>query len=209
MCALSVKDGLSAIAREVLEDVCKEAETLIAASEEDAKRRLRAAKEDADKNYQAIIDHTTTRAEAEKRRITSLTEVEMRNQLLQTKEALVDAVFEKVVSRLEAFTKTEEYHNYLLRLIEKTAKTIGSKKLTLYVNAKDKKWLNEGSLDRLSKKLRLDLQLSRQEEDVVGGCKIETTDGKISSDNTLENRLKELKPVLRVDVARILFGKEA
>lgn len=208
MNGLSVKDGLSAIAREILEDILKEAEALVSTSGEDAKRTLRTAKEEADKNYQIIIDRATTRTETEKRRITSLTEVEMRNQLLQTKESLVDAAFEKAQSRLKAFTKTEEYHDYLLMLIEKTAKTIGSKKLVVYVNAKDKKWLNEGKFDRLSRKLRVQLKLANQDEEVAGGCKIETADGKVVSDNTLENRLKELKPILRVEVARILFGKE-
>ncbi len=209
MDASSVKDGLSAIACEILEDVCKEAEALIAASEEEAKRALQAAKEESEKNYQAIIDSATNRAEMEKRKIKSLTEVEARNQLLQTKEAVIDAAFETALSQINAFTKTEQYHNYLLTLIEKTARKIGSKKLIIHVNAEDRKWLNEESLTKLSKKFHLELQLSNRDELVAGGCRIETVDGKIVLNNTMENRLQELKPALRVEVARILFDKEA
>jgi V/A-type H+-transporting ATPase subunit E len=209
MSALSVKDGLSAIAREVLQDVQKEAEAIIVAAEKDAKQTLRAAKEEADANYQITIDQATTQAAVEKRKITSLTEVEVRNQLLQTKETLVNAAFEKAQTQLAAFTKTEQYHEHLLALIEETAKKIGSKKLTVHVNAKDKEWLAQGDLAKLSKKLRFELSLSDQTEQIMGGCKIETADGKVVSDNTLENRLQELKPALRVDAARILFGKEA
>lgn len=208
MSSLSVKEGLSAIAREVLEDVRKEAEAIIAASEKEAKQTLRAAKEDADTNYQIIIDQASAKAAAEKRKITSLTEVEMRNQLLQTKETLVNAAFDKAQTQLAAFTKTEQYHEHLLTLIEETAKKIGLKKLIVHINAKDKAWLAQGDLAKLSKKLRFDLSLSDQTEQIMGGCKIETADGKVISDNTLENRLQELKPNLRVEVAKILFGKE-
>ena len=78
----------------------------------------------------------------------------------------------------------------------------------MHINAKDKAWLAQGDLAKLSKKLRFDLSLSDQTEQIMGGCKIETADGKVISDNTLENRLQELKPNLRVEVAKILFGKE-
>ena len=49
---MTVKDGVSAIASEVLGDVQKEAEAIILAAENEAKETLRAAKEQADQNYQ-------------------------------------------------------------------------------------------------------------------------------------------------------------
>ena len=64
-------------------------------------------------------------------------------------------------------------------------------------------------LNRLSKKLHCELKISDQTEDFIGGCKIQTADGKINYDSTIDNRLKELKPTLRVEVAKILFEKEA
>ena len=209
MSASDINQGLSAIAREVLEDVRKEAEALITASETEAQRTLRAAKEEADKNYQTTIDQATAKAEAEKRKISSLTEVEIRNRLLQTKETLIDSAFEKAFAKLVAFTKTEQYYEYLLKLIEKTTKGIHSKSLIVCVNAKDRVWLTNGYLDKLSMKLHVELTLADEAEAVIGGCKIQTADGRIVSDNTLENRLQELKPTLRVEMARTLFGKEA
>jgi len=206
---VSIKDGLSAIASEVLDDVQKEAEAIILAAENEAKETLKAAKEQADQNYQAIINQAKTKAETERRKITSVTEVEMRNRLLQTKEDLVDNAFEKALVKLQDFVKTEEYHEHLLKLIEKVAKRIASKNLLVQVNAEDKTWLTQDMLNRLSKKLRRELKLSDETEDFIGGCKIQTVDGKITYDSTMNNRLQELKSTLRVEVAKILFGKEA
>jgi V/A-type H+-transporting ATPase subunit E len=206
---VSIKDGLSAITSEVLEDVQKEAEAIILAAENEAKETLKAAKEQADQNYQAIITQAKTKAEAERRKITSVTEVEMRNRLLQAKEDLVDVAFEKALVKLQDFVKTEEYHEHLLKLIEEVAKRIASKNLLVQVNAEDKTWLTQDMLNRLSKKLRRELRLSDETGDFIGGCKIQTVDGKITFDSTINNRLQELKSTLRVEVAKILFGKEA
>jgi len=206
---VSIKYGLSAITSEVLEDVQKEAEAIILAAENEAKKTLKAGKEQADQNYQTIINQAKTQAENERRKITSVTEVEMRNRLLQTKEELVNTALEKALIKLEGFVTTEKYHEYLLKLIEEVAERIDQKNLVVQVNSKDKAWLTRDILNLLSKKLHCELKLSEQTEDYIGGCKILTVDDKITYDSTIDNRLQELKPALRVEVAKILFGKEA
>jgi V/A-type H+-transporting ATPase subunit E len=205
---MSVKDGLSAIANEVLAEVQKEAEAIILSSQNQAKETLKVAKQQADEKYETMIKQATAKAEGEKRKIASVTEVEMRNRLLQSKEKLVDTAFDKALARIKEFAATEEYRRYLLKLIEEAAKRINQKKLAIQVNAKDKAWLTQDTLNRLSKKLNCELTLLDQTDDYIGGFKIQTVDGKITYDSTLDNRLKELKPVLRVEVAKVLFGKE-
>jgi len=205
---VSVKDGLAAIANEVLGDVQKEAEAIILSSQNQAKETLKVAKQQADEKYKTIINQATAKAEGEKRKIASVTEVEMRNQLLKSKEELVDIAFDKALARIKEFAATDEYNRYLLKLIKEVAKRIGQKKLAIQVNAKDKAWLTQDTLNRLSEKLNCELTLLDQTEDCIGGFKIQTVDGKITYDSTLDNRLGELRSVLRVEVAKILFGKE-
>jgi vacuolar-type H+-ATPase subunit E/Vma4 len=205
---MSLKNGLSAIANDVLGDVQKEAEAIILAAENEAKATLKAAKEQAEQSYLTMINQATEKAEAEKRKIATVTEVEMRNRLFQTKDDLVGIAFEKAVSKLKDFTKTERYHGYLLKLVEEGARKIGQKNLAVQVNAADKIWLTQGSLNRLSEKLDCKLKLLDQTANCIGGCKVQTIDDKISYDGTLDNKIQELKPVLRVEVAKILFRME-
>jgi V/A-type H+/Na+-transporting ATPase subunit E len=202
-----VKNGISAIANDVVGDVQKEAEATILAAENDAKATLKAAKEQADQIYRDIITQAKATAETEKRKIASVTEVEMRNRLLQTKEDLVDVAFEKAVVELKKFVETKDYPDYLLKLIQDAAKKIGQKELVVQVNAKDRDLLTPDVLKRLSKKLHCELKLSDKTEDYIGGCIIQTEDGKIIYDVTIDNRLQELKPVLRVEIAKMLFGE--
>ncbi len=206
---MNVRDGLSAIANEVLADVQKEAEAIILFAENQAKQTLKVAKEQGDKNYLTMLDHAIARAEGEKRKIASVTEVEMRNRLLRAKEDLVDGAFEKALAKIKDFVATAEYHSYLLKLMENASKNMGQKNLIIQVNAKDKAWITQDIIDRLCKKSHCELKLFDETEDCIGGFKIHTVDGKITYDSTIDNRLKELKPVLRVEIAKIMFGKEA
>ena len=104
------KNGVSAIANEVVDDIQKEAETIIQNAEKDAKETLKVARQQAIQNYQTIINQAKTKSEGEKRKIASVTEVEMRNRQLQTKEGLVDIAFEKALEKLKDFVATEDYH---------------------------------------------------------------------------------------------------
>ena len=204
---MSIKNGISAIAKDVVGDVQKEAEAIILVAENEAKATLKTAKEQADQNYRATITQAKAKAEAEKRKIASVTEVEMRNRLLQIKEDLFDVAFEKALVELKNFVQTEDYHDYLLKTIQNAAQRMGQKDLVVQVNAKDKGWLTADTLKRLSKKLHCELRLSDKTEDYLGGCIIQTEDGKINYDATLDNRLQELKPVLRIELSKTLFGE--
>ncbi len=203
-----IKQGLSAIANEVLEDVRKEAETVILRAEVEAKILLQAAKEEADKTYAVIIAQAESKALSEKRRFQSLTEVETRNLQLQLKEELVDVAFEKAKKKLREFAKTNAYRSCLFKFVEEGASKIGSDTLIIHVNSEDKLWLSGENLSSLSKRLHLDLRIAEDTENSVGGCRIESIDQKVIYDNTLENRLLQLRQILRLEVAKILFAKE-
>jgi V/A-type H+-transporting ATPase subunit E len=204
---LSAKSGVAAIADEVIGDVQKEAEAIIAEAENEAKETLRAAKEQAEKTYNAILSEATHKSETEKRKIASVAEVELRNQLLQAKESLVDEAFTKATESLKAFVETDQYPAYLLKLLDSIAERMDQPVLVVEVNARDKTILTRNALKKISEKTKTELKLSEQNLSVMGGCRVQTEDGKIVYDATLDNRLDELKPELRAQIAKSLFGE--
>ena len=208
MSTARIKEGLEGIATEVLADVQKEAETIILKAEKEAKEILKLSKDDSEKIYAMLMDEAVAKAFSEKRKIASKADVDARNQMLQVKETLLQSTFEKAQLRLTEIVNEDTYNEILLRLIEDAAKKIGSKKLWIQVNSKDRTWLSKGNLDILSKRLRKDLMLSEEPISSIGGCRVQTIDGKLAFDNTFENRIQQLNPTLRFEVAKILFQKE-
>ena len=206
---MSVKSGVTAIANEVIGDIQKEAEAIIASAENEAKETLRAAKEQADKTYHQILLEVDHKAEAEKRKIASVTEVELRNRLLQAKEELVDEAFVKATAKLREFVQTDDYAPYLLRLVEQIAEQMEQKVLVVEVNKKDHAILTDEALKKAAKKAKVEFKLSDATPDFIGGCKVSSEDGKIVYDGTLNNRLSVLKPELRAQIAKSLFGEKS
>ena len=204
----SIKKGLSAIANEVLKDVGSEAETIIQQAESQAKDILRKAKQDADLTYKTIIEEAAANTLAETRRIDSLAEVEVRNMLLQTKEELLDEVFSKAISKLQDLTKTEAYHQLLLDLIQDAAKKMTAKNLLVQLNATDQAWLTHDKLSQLSERLQINLKIAKKPENFLGGCRVQTLEGDVIYDNSLESRMEQFKPDLRLKVSKAMFAEE-
>ncbi len=204
-----VKEGLAAIAREVLQDVGKEAETIIHDAEKEAKGALRASKLLAETQYADLLAKSKATIESEKNKIHSLTEVESRNDLLQVKEKLVALAFEKSRVELAEFAKTEKYKSYLALFIIEAVEKIRFNDLTVSVNAGDGLLLQQTHLlQELGEKLHVKLALADEFIECLGGCRIQTVDKKKTVDNTFEARLEQLKPELRLKLAAILFAKE-
>lgn len=205
----SVRKGLVAIASEVLDDAKKEAEKLIRNAEQKGKEILRKAKEEAEKMRAELLAQAKRKGQEEKRKARSLTEVETRNRLLEVEEELINVAFDKAFIHLNEFVQTESYHDCLLQLISEAVNKIGSDTLIVCVNSKDREFMSQGGLDKLSEQLGVKLVLANETENCIGGSIVRTSDGTMSYDNTLESRFKRLKPVLRIRIAKMLFGKGA
>ena len=201
----NVKKGLVAIASEILEDVQNESEKIIREAETKAKEILKQAKTEAEKRHADSVAEAKQKSEQEYKKTKSLTAIEIRNIHLQAKEEQLSAVFDEAVARLKKFVDSKNYSNYLLSFVEEAAKNIESDKLVIYVNSKDQKLFKTSQLEDLSKKLDKKLTLSKETIECMGGCIVKTTDGKLSHDNTFENRLQVLKPNIRVKLEKMLF----
>jgi V/A-type H+-transporting ATPase subunit E len=204
----SIKKGLAAIANEILEDVKNESVTVIRDAEKKAEKLLRDAKTEAEQSQARLLAETKEKGESDQKKTESLTELEIKNKRLQVKEEYINAVFDKALARLKQFVESENYPDFLLDFIEEAVKKIESDKLVVYVNSKDREWLANGKIDELSEKLNVNLTLANETEICLGGCIVKTPDGNLLYDNTFEKRLQSLKPILRLEIAKILFEKE-
>jgi len=165
----SVSRGLSNIAKEILEDVEKEAETLILKAELQAKKILEEAEKEAEKRYKSIVEASKEKIEAERKDEDTLFEIEAKNRLLQVKEKIVDEVFERTLSRLREYVSTQDYENCLTRLIIEASKKINSKELIIQLNENDHRRLTEDRLEDISKEIGVKLVKSDRVIKCIGG----------------------------------------
>jgi vacuolar-type H+-ATPase subunit E/Vma4 len=205
----SVSKGLLGIAKEVLEDVEKEAESIILEAGSQAEKILEEAEKDAGGRYKSIVKEGEEKIEAERKEKTILFEIEAKNSLLQAQEKVIDEVFEKASSRLREYASTKKYQDCLSKLIIDACKKMNADKLVIQLNQNDFSTMTEERLEKLSKELGVKLVKSDKPINVIGGVIVKSSDGKIVVNNTFENRLNMLRSNLRVKIANILFREES
>jgi V/A-type H+-transporting ATPase subunit E len=206
----TLKKGLIAIANEILEDVKIESEKIIRNSEDKAENILSEAKKEAESRRDLLLNEAKKKSVLEKKKMKSLTIMEIRNKQLNVKENYINDVFEQAFNRLKKFTESENYSNWLLESIENVIKNFGSDQPVVYVNSKDYKFLKNGNFDdKLSKKLKIKITIATENLGILGGFIVHTSDRKLLQNNTFENRLQTIKSDLRSKIAKILFQMEA
>lgn len=205
----TIKKGLTAIAHEILEDVKVESEKIIRNSEDKAANILKEAKKEAESRRYRLLIETKKKLELEKKKMESLTIIEIRNKQLEVKEKYINDVFDQALKFLKKFVESENYSSWLLASVEKAVKNFDSDQPVVYVNSNDHKFLKNGNLNQLSKKVKKKLIIATENLDTIGGFMIQTPDGKKSHNNTFENRLQSIKSDLRNKIAKILFQMEA
>jgi len=200
---------LSSIAKEILEDAEREAENLLRRAESQAEKILEEAEKKAEERYKAILKEGKSKIKIEEQQASTLFEIEVKNKLLRAKEELVEEAFEMVLERLREYVLTEEYHECLLGLIAEASRKINSERLIIEFNERDRQRVTERDLLELSRKIGVEFIRSKRMVDCIGGVIVKSLDGKITVDNTFENRLKTLKESLRVKIAKILFEERS
>jgi V/A-type H+/Na+-transporting ATPase subunit E len=205
----TVSKGLSGIAKEILEDAAREAESIILKAETQGEKILEDAVKEAEKKYRNIIDKTENSVEAERKAKITLLEIEIRNKLLKVQDELVNEAFEKAQAKLKEYTTTEAYKDCLTKLVLEAAKDLGAEKAVIQLNQHDYDLLTEEKLKELSKKIKVHLVKLDKPIITIGGVIVKSSDDQIIVNNTFENRLIMFKANLRVKIANTLFKEES
>ncbi len=170
--------------KELEEAAKREAQTIVHAAEiaakEDLERRLAEARE---KGKQLLREKVMKEKLA------------LRKEILELREQLVGEVMEEVRRRLQEFTKTQAYREWLKRKLSEALSVLG-KGAVVRMNPSDAKLAR-----RLIRGIKVEADLQ-----TIGGFKASSSDGKLLLDETFESRIRRRFEDLRVEVARILFS---
>lgn len=187
------------ISESILSKVKDEAEDII----NEAKKKAQAEIVAADNKYSSIIESRKNQllieARSEANRIMARSSIKGKQELLTIKAGIIAELTERVKKLLVANSKKTGMNG----LIKETMKLIQSKKMVIYVSARD--------ISAVKKLVDSDKELSGRiieikECECTGGLIAEDTEGKVRIDNTYETRLAMLLPRIIPDISKELFG---
>lgn len=194
---------MSNAAADTLDKVSREFETEVLADLDVAKKetiaKLESTRKETLEEVSKVLETGTRQAESQKRQILGATELEVRNSQLR---ALDKAVNEAIELATKGISESDNYSDAIGRLIEEGLEVIG-KSAKVQCSAKDRKIISAAI-----KKVGGNEKISLEEEpiDTIGGVVLSTHDGTVRFDNTVEARLKRMRPNLRKEIAAVLTG---
>ncbi|MSS86640.1 MAG: V-type ATP synthase subunit E [Thaumarchaeota archaeon] len=162
---------------------------------DDSKHNLDDSVTKLESEYDKIISDGKKEADKLEKQIVGGSDIEARNKQLLALEAAINRVFATALEQITNSARNSEYANLIKSLLEESTKILGTTQVKVFTNAKDKDVV-KSSLSNFAGS-----ELSSKTIDCIGGVKIESKDGAMKFDNTIDAKIDRLKPLIRKEIA--------
>ncbi|HEY8110534.1 MAG: V-type ATP synthase subunit E [Nitrososphaerales archaeon] len=153
-----------------------------------------------EQEYDRIISEGKKEAEKLEKQIVGNADLDSRNKQLVLIEESIEKVFDKAIKKIQNADRNSDYSKLISSMLEESIRTIGTPNIIIQTNSKDKTVV-QSLLSKFP-----GATLSNDVIDCLGGIKVQSKDGTMKFDNTIDARLERLKPLIRKDIAS-KFGR--
>ena len=153
-----------------------------------------------EQEYDKILAEGKKEAEKLEKQIVGNADLDSRNKQLLLVEESIEKVFEKAIKKLQDTDRNNEYSKLISTLLQESINAIGTSDIIVQTNSKDKSVV-QSLLSKFP-----GATLSSDLIECLGGIKVQSKDGTMKFDNTIDARLDRLKPLIRKDIAS-KFGR--
>lgn len=198
-------NGAEKIKEKIIADARERAEKIIEAARIEAQGIIKHAEKQAFQRVAIMTEKAKEDAALYKRRAQAAGEMEIKKNILKTRQDTIDEAFAIALERI-AELPDDKYSRFLEEILLNAAR---DEEGELILNSKDKQRLGQQFIDRMNAKFRslgrnAVLKLSADDLNSRGGFVIRYGDMEINC--TLEVMLNMERPNLEAGVAAILFG---
>jgi len=203
----SEAEDIDLLARAILTEARDEAEQMQAEAKEKAEVIRKRALEQAESERKLILDQANQDAERLRSQSMATAQLKARSTQLESREKLLDGVFEEVKKQLDAVKNRPDYDAIAALLLREALTQLRVKTAEVKADESTQKALRKGALDEISKELKGEFSLAGTLDEGTG-IVVDAAGGKIHYDNTLETRLSRLQNTLRSSVYKVLMGEK-
>ena len=162
---------------------------------DDSQQNLDDAVPKLEGEYDKIISNGEKEADKIAKQITGSSDIEARNKQLMALEDAVNKVFSTALDQIANADRGDDYSNLVKTLIEEATQILGTSEVIISTNAKDKDVV-QSTISQFS-----GAELSSDTFECLGGIRVQSKDGAMTFDNTLDARIERLKPLIRKEIA--------
>ena len=158
-------------------------------------KNLADSQESLEQEYDRIIDDGKKESEKIEKQIIGSSDLESRNKQLLLVEESIQKVFAQAIEKIKSAKRDDNYSKLITTLIEEATNALGTSDVTVSTNSNDKK-IVKSALSKFSGS-----KLSSDSIECLGGVVVKSKDGTMTFNNTIDERLERLKPLIRKEIA--------
>ena len=161
-----------------------------------------------------FIKEAEKEADAEFLKEKAKQDLDLRLKITKYRDEMVEAFVQKANEKIASIVKTKEYEKSLKKIITEAIITLKQSEIQIYCRKEDKGIFSKQFVDSivadLKKERKLDVKLNIVDKNIssIGGVIVETSDGKISINNTYEKRIERSLEELKRDLSLMLIQEE-
>jgi vacuolar-type H+-ATPase subunit E/Vma4 len=202
----SLAENIESLSRAVLSEASAEAELILADARAKADAILQRAQEQAMAERAEIIERAQLEAARLRGQTVATTQMKARTMELEHREKLLDSVFSSVREQLSSIQLWTDYSQICQRLLREALTQLKTDNVVVRADKKTMTCLTNQVLAETAKQFNVHLTVGEPLVDRIG-ISLETADGHLQYDNTLETRLSRLQNNLRSPVYHLLIGE--
>jgi V/A-type H+-transporting ATPase subunit E len=201
-----VEGNIEMLTQAVMSEADAEVERILAAARVKAEAIRDRARQQAVAEREKILEQANRDAERIRKQTVASSQIKARMLELEQREKILAEVFEASLQKLASVQKWKEYDRIVDQLLREAVVHLGTQAAHVYADAVTKRLMTKERLAKMSRELKVKLILKGQLKHGTGVI-VETEDGRMQYDNTLETRLSRLQNTLRSPVFHILMGE--
>ena len=145
--------------------------------------------------YDKIVADGRKEADKLEKQIIGGSDIEARNKQLLALEDAVSRVFTKALDQISNSDRNGDYANLIKSLLDESTKVLGTSEVIVFTNSKDRDVV-QSALSNFAGS-----ELSSETIACIGGVKLQSKDGAMTFDNTIDAKIDRLKPLIRNEIA--------
>jgi vacuolar-type H+-ATPase subunit E/Vma4 len=203
----TLEQNIETLSQRMIHDANVEAEKILAEARAKADEINKRGQAQAEAECNAILERTQQERERLRGQAVATTELKARNDQLEFREQLLNQVFEETRLKVPTVQQWNNYAEIALVLLKDALLHLKDYPVHVRVDGTIKKLIPDSQLEQIAKDLRVEV-IGFSELSQGTGVIVETADGHLNYDNTLETRLNRLQNSLRAPVFHILMGEQ-
>jgi len=201
-------EDIDMLAQAILTEARDEADQIKAEAKERADAIRRHAEEQAESERKSILDRAHQDADRLHSQVIATAQLKARSVQLAFREKMLDSVFEEARQKLETVKQRADYDKITASLLREALLQLQANKAQITADDSAQLFLKNRALADASKEFNGEFSLGPVLEEGTGVV-VDTADGRLHYDNTLENRLSRLQNTLRSSVYKVIMGEKA